>query len=228
MDWPLVSVIVPVFNGERFLAQALQSVITQMYQPIELIVVDDGSEDGSADIARSFPEAKYFYQTNQGAGAARNTGIAQAQGELFAFLDSDDYWTPDKLNLQVAQLLENPDIGYVLSYHQNFLEPGFSRPDWLRPELLNKSAPGVLPTLLVRRRVMDAVGWFNPQYRTGEDTDWFARAQDTRVSRMTLPETLLYRRIHARNLSNQAKHSNEELMRILQASIRRKKARSVI
>src|SRR4029079_2498347 len=105
---PLVSVIVPVYNGERYLREALESVFAQTYRAIEVIVVDDGSPDDSGTIGQSFPEVRYIHQTNQGVAAARNNGIEAARGEFFAFLDQDDLWVPEKLNVQVEYFLGHP------------------------------------------------------------------------------------------------------------------------
>ena len=103
MDKPLVSVIVPVYNGEHYLSFAIHSILRQDYHPSEVIVVDDGSTDNSANIARSFKEVRYIHQSNQGVAMARNVGIAAARGEFIAFLDADDLWTPNKLSIQNAQ-----------------------------------------------------------------------------------------------------------------------------
>ena len=121
---PLVSVIIPVHNGGRYLRAALESVFAQTYRPFEVIVVDDGSTDDSGVIAQSFHDVRYIHQANQGVAAARNNGIEAARGEFFAFLDQDDLWTPEKLKLQIAYLLSHPDLGYTLTQQQFFLEPG--------------------------------------------------------------------------------------------------------
>jgi glycosyltransferase involved in cell wall biosynthesis len=91
---PLVSVVTPVYNGEAFLRETLESIFAQDYEPFEVIVVDDGSTDGSAAIARSYPAARYIRQHNQGPAAARNAGIAAARGEFLAFVDADDVALP--------------------------------------------------------------------------------------------------------------------------------------
>jgi len=124
---PLVSVIIPVYNGGRYLRAALESVFAQTYRPFEVIVVDDGSADDSGVIAQSFPEVRYIYQTNQGVAAARNNGLEAARGEYFAFLDQDDLWAPEKLKLQVEYLLSHPEVGYTLTQQQFFLDPIVSR-----------------------------------------------------------------------------------------------------
>jgi glycosyltransferase involved in cell wall biosynthesis len=129
---PLVSVIIPVYNGARFLRAALESVLAQTYRNFEVIVVDDGSVDDSGVIAQSFPEVRYIHQTNQGVAAARNHAIEVARGEYFAFLDQDDLWTADKLKLQIAYLLSHPEVGYTLTQQSFFLEPGATLPAWFR------------------------------------------------------------------------------------------------
>ena len=99
----LLSVIMPVYNGAEFLAEAVASIVAQAYQPLEIIVVDDGSTDETATIVQSLGgEIRYLYQFNQGPAAARNAGLALAQGDLIAFLDVDDLWPADKLAQQMA------------------------------------------------------------------------------------------------------------------------------
>ncbi|MFM5943125.1 MAG: glycosyltransferase family 2 protein, partial [Dolichospermum sp.] len=121
-NFPLISVIIPCYNRERYLAEAIESVLDQTYPHIELIVIDDGSSDRSGEIAQSYPLI-YHYQTNGGIGAARNAGIALANGKFLAFLDSDDIWVKDKLAKQMAIFDTNLDIEAVFGYAQNFYSP---------------------------------------------------------------------------------------------------------
>src|SRR5512135_2005660 len=121
---PLVSIILPVYNGERYVSQAIESVLSQTYVPTELIVVDDGSIDNSASIARSYKEVHFIRQSNQGVAVARNSGIAAARGTIIAFIDQDDLWTPNKLDVQVHYLLKNPGVQYVNAWVKLFAEPG--------------------------------------------------------------------------------------------------------
>src|SRR6185369_12630341 len=156
---PLVSVIIPVYNGARYLRAALESVFAQTYREFEVIVVDDGSVDESGVIAQSFPEVRYIQQTNQGVAAARNHAIEVARGEFFAFLDQDDLWTPDKLKVQIEYLLSHRDVGYTLTQQKYFLEPGGTLPAWFRKELFDSVHAGwVLGTLVVRRTTFEQVG----------------------------------------------------------------------
>jgi len=100
-----VSVIIPAYNGAAFLPEAIDSVLAQDYEPLEILVVDDGSTDDTHDVLRPYaPRIRYFYQENRGPSAARNLGIERARGDLIAFLDADDRWLPGKLAAQVAAL----------------------------------------------------------------------------------------------------------------------------
>ena len=114
MSAPLVSVVVAVHNGERFLRPALQSLYAQDYEPFEVIFIDDGSTDGSADIAREFAGIRYVHQENKGLAAARNAGLELAQGEFLAYLDDDDIIPSHKLRRQAGYLVDNPEVGCVL------------------------------------------------------------------------------------------------------------------
>ncbi len=219
----LVSIIIPVYNGEDFLPNALASVFEQDYRPIEVIVMDDGSTDSTARIARKWPGVRYFHQVNQGHGAAKNAGIEQSRGEFLAFLDADDWWAPGKLSLQAHYLRTNPQVGYVVSYMKMILESGTPIPAGLKPELLHQPAPSFLPSaLMVRRTTLSTVGLFDPSYKVGNDSDWFFRAQDLGIQRMVLRDVLLYRRLHAKNDSNQALALWNDMFRLIRASIHRK------
>jgi glycosyltransferase involved in cell wall biosynthesis len=227
MDNPLVSAIVPVYNGQRYLAAAIESIFAQDYRPVEVIVVDDGSSDGTAAVAQAFP-IRYFHQKNQGPAVARNTGIAAATGEFIAFLDADDVWTPSKLRVQVDYLLNHPAIGYTCGRLQNFYEPGIQLPEKLPTDLREDAEIALSPcTLLARRSVFDQVGLFDPKYQVGEDTDWFVRAKDAGIARALLPDLLLRRRVHDNNLSYAQPAIRAKIqMQILKASIDRQRGRA--
>ncbi len=118
MHKPRISVIIPTYNSARFLPEAVQSALYQTLSPDEVIVVDDGSTDNTEDVLEPFRgRVHYIRQENQGPAVARNRGIAEAKGDLIAFLDADDVWLPEKSELQVKVLWENPRIGLVHSYY---------------------------------------------------------------------------------------------------------------
>jgi glycosyltransferase involved in cell wall biosynthesis len=221
----LVSVIVPVYNGERFLAAALDSIRAQDHRPLETIVVDDGSDDGTPAIAQPRADVRYERHPHRGLAATRNSGVEAARGAFIAFLDADDLWPAHKLRVQVAYLLEHPETDYVVAHLRNFLEPGHERPAWLRPELLeHEQVAFSTGTLLARRRMFERIGTFDTRFVVGDDTDWFARAQAAGLVAAVLPEVLLERRIHDRN------HTGETLdlcrstaIEILKASLDRRR-----
>jgi glycosyltransferase involved in cell wall biosynthesis len=224
MDRPLVSVIVPVYNGECFLAEALDSILSQDYRPLEVIVVDDGSVDGTAEIARSFKGVGYIYQTNQGHGAAKNAGIAAASGEFIAFLDADDLWVANKLSVQMAHILKHADVGYVIARMRTFLEPGTEWPSWLNEEHHSKDPIGyVLGAMVARRTVFEQIGTFDTSYRHSNDSDWFYRARDAGIPMAILPDVLLYRRIHGSNMSHETEAVASELLRVVRSSVERRR-----
>jgi glycosyltransferase involved in cell wall biosynthesis len=218
MRGPLVSVIVPVYNAERFLQEALDSVRAQDYEPVEIVVVDDGSEDGSAAVAKSFEGVRYVFQSNQGPSAARNAGIAAAGGEFIAFLDADDVMLPNKLRVQIGYLLEHPEIGCVLAQHDDVVEPGMARPAWLAGHPPSGQTPAfsgpvtkraqVWPHLrrggvsaVIRREVLRRAGDFDPDFRHFGDVEWLFRVWRSGVEIAVLPDILLRRRIHGANLT---------------------------
>ena len=222
---PLVSVIIPVYHGGRHLRAALESVFAQTYRAFEVVVVDDGSVDDSGIIAQSFPEVRYIHQTNQGVAAARNHGIEAAQGEFLAFLDQDDLWKPEKLEIQVNYFLSHPDSGYTLTQQQYFLDQGTTLPAWFKKELFSTVHTGwVLGTLVVRRTAFEQVGNFATGYSAANDSDWFFRAKAAGIPMAVLPELLLLKRIHDANDSGRAKEILSELLRVVKTSLDRQRS----
>ena len=223
-ELPLVSVIIPVHNGARYLRAALESVFAQTYRPFEVVVVDDGSTDDSGVIAQSFQDVHYIHQANEGVAAARNNGIEAARGEFLAFLDQDDLWTPEKLTLQIAHLLSHPELGYTLTDQQFFVDPGETLPAWFRKELFSSAHPGwVLGTLVVRRAAFEKVGGFATGYAAASDSDWFFRAKAAGISMAVVPELLLMKRIHGANESANAKDVLSELRKVVKSSMDRQR-----
>ncbi len=196
---PVVSVIMAVRDGERYVAEALESVFAQTRLPDEVIVVDDGSEDGTADIVRRFP-VRLLSQGRQGVSAARNAGLDEARGDLIAFIDHDDRWLPRKVERQVAYLEERPDVDYALCWFRAFVEPGASRPPWVRDEHLTRGWTRLCtPSLMTRKATVDVVGYFDTDLELGEDADWIARAHEAGMTRGLQDEVLLEYRLHDGN-----------------------------
>ena len=224
MKGPLVSVVMPVFNGERFLAQSIESVIRQDYRSIEIIIVDDGSTDKSAEIASSFSGVRCVYQENRGNANARNRGIELAKGEFIAFIDQDDLWVPHKVSVHIKYLLEHIDIVFTVAHIRHFLETGMEKPAWLRQDLLDKTRPDFAPgSLVARKSAFELVGKFNEHYKTSSDVDWFYLANDKKVPMVVLSDVLIHKRVHQSNLSAMVGQTHKELLKIIRESINRKK-----
>jgi glycosyltransferase involved in cell wall biosynthesis len=227
MSNPLVSVIIAVKNGERFLASAINSVLEQDYRPIEMIVVDGQSTDKTAQIAQSFAQVRYIQQVNKGVSDAYNVGIDAAKGELVAFLSHDDQWTPDKLSAQVNYLIDHPKIQYTIAKVKFFLEPGHSPPSGFRKELLENCHIGrIMETLVVRKSLFDVIGKFRTDLTTAEDVDWYARANDQGIPMSIIPKVLLHKRVHDTNLSLYTLENNRNLLKALRQSIKRKRGQA--
>ncbi len=202
---PLVSIILPVLNAERFLAQALASVHAQSYPHYELLIVDGGSTDGTAALAQRAARARFMPQIGAGLASAWNTGLRAAHGPYVTFIEADDLWRSDKLARQVGHLERHPDVQYVIARVQLFLEPGCPPPAGLNPAVFEDSHVGRMPgTLMARRSLFEAIGMFEDRWRVTPDIDWFARLTAERVPGDVLSEVLLRRRIHESNLTQVA------------------------
>jgi glycosyltransferase involved in cell wall biosynthesis len=220
---PSVSAVVPVHDGARFLGEALASIHAQDHPGLELIVVDDGSRDGSAEIARR-AGARVIVQEQAGVAAARNAGVAAASGELLAFLDQDDRWAPDKLCRQVALLGRDPDAGLVVGRMRVRLQAGAARPDWLRQAWLEKPVLAhQVGAFLVRRAAWEQVGPFDERYVAADDADWLLRAYDAGAAVALHPEVVLEYRIHEGNASHRRDVVRGELLRAVRDSVHRKR-----
>lgn len=221
-----ISVIIPVYNGAAFLAEALASVLAQQRQPLEIIVVDDGSTDNTASIVQQFGAAvRYIQRANGGPAAARNTGIRAATGLLLAFLDADDRWTPDKLSRQTDYLHAHPQVDYVLARMHAFLQPGLAWPTRLNQTHYQQDPVAVLlSAALIRRAVFDRVGNFDPTLHPADDVDWFARANDLGIQKGLIDAVLLHKRIHHTNISLTSTQNRLNLLKAVRRAAVRKRA----
>ena len=227
--YPLVSVVMPAYNARPFIEEAIRSVLNQDYPNIELVVVDDGSRDGTPEAAEQFDvRVKVLRQRNAGPAAARNRGIAAAGGDFIAFLDADDVWFPGKVSMQVQYLQGHPDVGVVFGgflrwYPQpdgSFLAapapvnlgsplklvPGHS--GWIYKDILLDSVICII-TAMVRRSVIEKVGTFDESLRTGEDYDFWLRVS-RQFRAAEFDRTLAYYRMHAASTTQVPRKENNE------------------
>ncbi len=219
----LVSGVVPVFNGEQHLAASLHSMLAQAYRPLEIIVVDDGSTDGTRGVVTAFGErVRYLYQDKAGPAAARNAGVAVSRGEFLAFNDADDLWHAEKLQRQMARFAGLPSLQISLTLIQNFLDlpAGDHVAAAVTPELLAPKPGFAVQTMLLRRTVFDLVGPLDTRLTHSSETDWFLRARARGVVIECLPEVLTQRRLHGQNMSQKtADASREEYLQLIKRRI---------
>jgi len=179
---PTVSVIIHTYNNEKFIVETVESVLNQTYKDYEIIIVDDGSVDGTRDALIPYMQKiRYHYKENGGIASAKNAGISLSETEFVAFLDHDDLWAPDKLQLQMEHFNENPQIGLVYAKYTSFRdgkelrtkpEKGYS--GWIFKELLSKSFIQT-STVVVKRECLDAVGPYDETFFLGDEYDMFLR-----------------------------------------------------
>jgi glycosyltransferase involved in cell wall biosynthesis len=225
----LVSVIIPVYNGDRYLTEAIQSVMAQTYPNLEIIVIDDGSCDRTpqivAEITGTSPlPIRYAYQANQGTSIARNHGVKVAQGEFLAFLDADDLWMPEKTKQQIELLDASPHLeavfGQVKQFHSPELPENIKAKIHCPPGLIL----GIIPSnFLVRKASFDRVGEFNPDYRLGEFLDWYIRAMELQVEIGNVSELVTLRRLHNFNKGLVLKSEMKNYTTLLKAALDRRR-----
>lgn len=217
--------MIGAYNARPYLGEAIESVFAQGYRPIELIVVDDGSTDGTDDVAHAFGDRLRFVQQERGGnGAARNTAVGLAQGDYLSFLDADDRFTPGKTESQMAALDADPALDMVFGHVREFISPE------LDPELkaqIRNPAPvsrWAAPNLmLIRRRSFEKVGLFATDIRVGVTVDWYARANEAGLRSLVLPDVVLERRLHGANNGIREQDARAQYIRVLKASIDRRR-----
>ena len=229
----LVSVVIPSYNCADFIGATLESIFAQTYRPIEVIVVDDGSADGTGQIIRRFPDVLYVVQPNGGPARARNVGIQRSSGAYIAFQDADDLWTPDKLATQASILDSDPQIGLVFGDMRNFLTVDDRDPTMFEKYSLGEGFFGdrrlvlgaveklmgmnFIPTgtVLARKDALVAVGQFDESFRCAEDWDlWLRIALRYRIA--YTPKLVMLRRIHGSNTSKGTEAMSIAALKVLE------------
>ena len=226
-EYPLVSVIIPLFNAEQYIKQALDSIMVQTYKNVEIIVVDDCSTDNSLDIVSNYEKVKIIKsEQHRYPSYARNLGLRESQGELIAFLDADDFWVvEEKLELQVGILLKKKDVDGVYGKFKNFFETNKTIPPFIKDKYLDEKFGTIinLGTLVIKKSSFDKIGFFSEEIHYGEDLDWFIRAKDAGLKLIFYPMVFMHRRLHNKNLSYEAHSDKKNLLQIFHQSIERKR-----
>jgi len=220
-EQPLISVIIPVYNGEDFIQDAIQSVLDQKYPNLEILVIDDGSTDQTRDkIESCSDQVTYIRQSNQGPGAARNTGLKFAKGKIIGFLDADDLWPASRLKKLKDRLDQDSSLEVVLGHTLSEELPGVSGTpgNLLRPHILPIFGCG-----LFKKSIFDKVGFIDPELHYSEDQDWFLRAKEAKVSMVILKDIVLIRRLHNNNMTSGINWQDTGILEVLRKSLERRK-----
>lgn len=222
---PILSVIIPVWNGARYLAEAIASVLAQEAPPLEVLVVDDGSTDDSAAVAERFGgPVRCLRRPHAGLAAARNAGLDAARGAFLLHLDADDLLPPGSIAVRMAVLTARPDVGLVVGFLESFLSPELDAETAARFAVPGAPQPGGLPgASLVRARFAARVGRFDTSLPGSPDLDWMMRAHEQGTPPVVISDLVLRRRIHGQNLSLTAAGVAGRLQ-ILQAALHRRRA----
>ncbi len=220
-----ISVVIPVFNGARYVGEAIESVLAQTCRPAEIIVSDDGSTDDTAAVVRRFGDpVRYHCATNGGAGAARNRGVALARGDFLAFLDADDVWIATKTAEQLRAFAEDSELEAVFGHVRQFHSPEL--PEDVRRQIeipVEVSAGPHVGTMMIRGTAFEKVGPFRADLRIGEFIDWYARAQALRVKSLTLPRVVMERRLHRASLGTHGREHQGDYVRLLREKLQRER-----
>lgn len=221
---PLISVIVPAYNAAVFLTEAIQSIQQQCYDPLEIIVIDDGSTDETSEIAKNFNNIlRYVYQENQGPAVARNTGLKLAEGEIIAFLDADDLWPENKLNSQLAYFNQEPSLEIVIGRVQCLLREDTTTGEVKFKEFAQPTIAVNLGAGLFKKSVFDKLGYFDLSLRQSEDVDLFMRIREAGVSMATIETVTLYYRIHGDNITRDRTEQKTLFLKALKKSLDRRR-----
>ena len=222
-----ISVIVPLYNARAYVGAALESILGQSRPPEEIIVVDDGSTDGSSGVVAGYgPKVRLLTQEHRGPATALNCGLRAATGETIAFLDADDLWLREKLALQVPVLATDPSLDGVFGHLVQLLDEDATSAG-RRFVVSDKPMVGTnRTTLLVRRAALDRLGWFDETLGTSEFVPWFSRAAALGFRYRVMDDVVARRRIHLGNTGVLRRHDQqqESLLGLRQAlALRRRK-----
>lgn len=224
-----LSCVMPVWNGERYVGEALDSILGQSRPPDEIVVVDDGSTDGTPDVLAAYGDAvRVIRRPNGGYACALNVGISACLGDVVMFCDADDLVTPDAAALRLARLTHDDLPAAVFGLVEQFVSPE------LPPETAGRFrivtgpvASPLLGSMIARRPLLDRVGPFDESLRAGASVAWIARAQSDGPIGPTIDAVVLRRRIHETNLSRgTGREGNRDLLAVVRAHHRRRSGSS--
>ena len=229
---PKVSVVMPVYNGEKYIRQSIDSILHQTFKDFELLIINDGSIDNTRIIIDSYavvdPRVKVFHRKHEGVSAASNFGLETAIGEYIARLDSDDIATPERLEVQVKYLDEHPDIDLVGSYFRAFYEDG--REIDVVISTSNEELQKILPqmnqlghsTIIMRRCIIEKVGMYDTSFALAEDYEYYLRIIE-KCKVANIPQFLMRYRIHSGQSTSRAEETRQSADRARRMARERRK-----
>jgi glycosyltransferase involved in cell wall biosynthesis len=224
---PLITAAIPVRDGEAYLAEAIESVLGQSRACEQVIVVDNGSTDHSAEIAAGFGSAvEVVHEPRPGIGAARNAALRAARGDYLAFLDADDLWEPEKTALQVAAFEAEPELQLVFGHVRQFLSPDLTAEEAERIRVPAAPQPAEhVGAMLARRAAIEAIGPWPEDLRVSDGLVFLLRARELGLEQAMLAETVTLRRVHGDNHSIHNRDERSEFARLLKRSLDRRRER---
>lgn len=224
-----ISVVIPAYNAAGYLAESVRSVCEQTIPPRRIIVVDDGSTDGTADVAAGLqraglgPEIEFIHQQNAGPAAALNRGAERIVHGMIAFQAADDIWVPEKTRWQLQALKDGADIAF--GHSRNFISPDLDPATAAALYCPPNPMPCELASVMLTRiETFRKVGWFDEKVRIGESLDWFGRANDLGLKSAVLPQVVALRRIHGHNFSLTRSADGQEYLQLLKSMLDRRRA----
>ncbi|MGH7884530.1 MAG: glycosyltransferase [Thermodesulfobacteriota bacterium] len=226
---PLVTVIIPVFNGEKFISEAIENIILQHYPATEIIIIDDGSTDKSKEIIDNLPQDVRFLNNieNFGPSFSRNRGIRDASGEFITFLDVDDLWPENNLNLLLNEMIINPNLDVIHGYAQ-VIKYNPNTDDYEYVGGPKDSFRHYIGAGIYKKSVFNKVGLFTEILRFGEDEDWYRRAYESNTNIKRIDDTTLFVRRHDKNMTKNKNLAELNTLKVLKMSIDRKREKDFI
>ena len=219
-----ISAVIPCYNAQAFVGEAIDSVLAQTRAPDEIVVIDDGSTDASAEVVRGYgARVRLVAQNNSGIAAARNQALSNASGDWIAFLDADDVWPHDSLASRVAALEADAWLDYVTGLTEEFLHLGGTE-GLTAPAKGAPTSARVAGAMLIRKALFERVGGFDATLKIGETMDWIARAIDAGAKGGQVEKLALRRRIHGANTVLRERAAQGDYLKVLRAAVARRTA----
>lgn len=221
---PLVSVITATLNASKYLREALNSILNQTYQNIEVLIIDGGSTDDTIEIANMFPKVSFVTQNGKGLFDAWNQGIQMCNGDFVAILDSDDIWNPTTLSDHVNALLSDSSKLGSVGQVKFFLEEKQTPPPEFKLSLLEKSHLAYMPGCFMgRKEIFNRIGYYETEWKIASDIIWFGKVKDLKDEIYILDSIVLNKRVHKNNISYNSVEEDiygRELLRLLHLKLR--------